>query len=247
MKVIAFNGSPRKEWNSATLLGKALEGAKSRGAETEIIHLYELNYKGCISCFACKTKDGSSYGKCAVKDDLTPVFAKVEEADALLFGSPVYLGSVTGEMHSFLERLVFQYLTYTDPPVSLWQKNIKTGFIYTMGVTEEMFKQMEYTHFINLISMFLTRIFGACESLCSYDTLQFDDYSKYVATRFRPCEKNTAKKRSISARLPESIRPRRKFSLNISFITGIKIGVHCTIHIIYLNTNKYIKHFDTLY
>jgi multimeric flavodoxin WrbA len=189
MKVIAFNGSPRRQWNTATLLDKALEGAKSRGAQTELIHLYELNYKGCISCFACKTKNGPSYGKCAVQDDLVPVFAKVEEADALLFGSPVYLGSVTGQMHSFLERLIFQYLAYTDPPVSLWQKKIKTGFIYTMGVTEEMAERVGYSHFMNLISSFIQRIFGSCESLSCYDTLQFDDYSKYVATRFDPAKK----------------------------------------------------------
>jgi Multimeric flavodoxin WrbA len=55
MKIIAFNGSPRKKWNTATLLQKALDGAASKGAETELIHLYDLNYKGCISCFACKT------------------------------------------------------------------------------------------------------------------------------------------------------------------------------------------------
>ena len=52
MKVMAINGSPRKKWNTATLLDKALEGAASQGAETELIHLYDLNYKGCISCFA---------------------------------------------------------------------------------------------------------------------------------------------------------------------------------------------------
>ena len=189
MKVIAFNGSPRKEWNTATLLGKALEGAKSRGAQTELIHLYELYYKGCISCFACKVKNGPSYGKCAVKDDLAQIFAKVEQADALIFGSPVYLESVTGEMHSFLERLVFQYLTYTDPPASLCPKQIQTGFIYTMGVTEEMFNQVGYSHFMDLISMFLTRVFGHSQRLCCFDTLQFDDYSKYVATRFDPAKK----------------------------------------------------------
>ena len=51
MKVIAINGSPRKKWNTATLLEKALEGAETEGAETEIIHLYDLNFKGCKSCF----------------------------------------------------------------------------------------------------------------------------------------------------------------------------------------------------
>ena len=79
VKIIAFNGSPRKKWNTATLLEKALEGAASQGAETELIHLYDLNYKGCASCFACKTKGGESYGKCAIKDDLAPILKRIEE------------------------------------------------------------------------------------------------------------------------------------------------------------------------
>ncbi len=74
MKVIAINGSPRKKWNTATLLGHALEGAALKGAETELVHLYDLDFKGCVSCFACKTRGGKSYGKCAVKDDLKPLF-----------------------------------------------------------------------------------------------------------------------------------------------------------------------------
>ncbi len=93
MKIAAFNGSPRKNWNTATLLNKALEGAASQGAETELIHLYDLKYKGCISCFACKTKDGSSYGKCPVQDDLAPVFKKIEEADAIIFRISSLLGT----------------------------------------------------------------------------------------------------------------------------------------------------------
>src|SRR5450759_4537526 len=90
MKIIAFNGSPRKEWNTATLLKKALEGASSQGAKTELIHLYNLNYKGCISCFACKEKGGRSYGKCVIKDALKPIFKRTEESDAIIFGSPIY-------------------------------------------------------------------------------------------------------------------------------------------------------------
>ena len=186
MNVIAFNGSPRKHWNTATLLEKALEGAKSEGAKAKLIHLYDLDYTGCISCFACKKKGGKSYGRCAVSDGLKPVFEKIEDADALLFGSPIYLGNVTGEMRSFLERLVFQYLTYTDPPGTLFARQMKTGFIYTMGVTEEMMNQLDYVRCMNLISMFLKRTFGHSESLCCFDTLQFKDYSKYVAPRFDP-------------------------------------------------------------
>ncbi|MDR3670750.1 MAG: flavodoxin family protein [Holophaga sp.] len=112
MRVIGINGSPRKKWNTATLLGKALEGAASVGAETELIHIYDLDYKGCRSCFACKLKTGSSHGSCSMKDDLTPVLEKVKQADAVVLGSPIYFGMVTGEMRSFLERLMFPYLVY---------------------------------------------------------------------------------------------------------------------------------------
>jgi multimeric flavodoxin WrbA len=194
MKVIAINGSPRKKWNTATLLEKALEGAKSQGAETELVHLYDLDYKGCISCFACKKKGGKSYGRCAVKDGLTPVLQKVEEAGALILGSPVYIGNATGQMRSLLERLVFQYLAYTDPPGSLFSRKIKTGFIYTMGVPEDGFKQMGYSSFVDLHSRLLQVTFGHSESLCCFDTMQFEDYSEYVAPRFDPVKKAQRRK-----------------------------------------------------
>jgi len=189
MKIIAFNGSPRKKWNTATLLEQALKGASSRGAETALIHLYDLTYKGCMSCFSCKLIGGKSYGRCAAKDDLTPIFDQIREAHGLILGSPIYLGAATGEMRSFLERLIFPFHTYTDPPESLFPKKIKTGFIYTLGATEEMAEEMGFDRLISITEMFLERIFGSSETLCSYDTYQFDDYSKYYAPRFDPKKK----------------------------------------------------------
>ena len=189
MKVIAFNGSPRKKWNTATLLQKALDGAASRGAETEIFHLYELNYKGCVSCFACKTKNGKSYGMCSAKDDLTSILRKVKEVDAIILGSPIYYGTVTGEMKSFMERLMFPYSTYTDPPGTLFSRKISTAFIYTLNAPEESIKERGYDRYFNANGMTLERIFGSSETLCSFDTYQFEDYSKYVAPRFDPLKK----------------------------------------------------------
>jgi multimeric flavodoxin WrbA len=194
MKVIAINGSPRKKWNTATLLEKALEGAASEGAETEIIHLYDLDFKGCTSCFACKLKDGKSYGKCAMKDGLTPVLEKLKDADAVILGSPIYLGNSTGEMRSFMERYVFPYLVYSNDIPSLYPKNIPVGFIYTMGAKEEHFDIFGLRKTIELNDMLAKIIFGYSESLCSTDTYQFDDYSKYVADRFDPEEKAKRRK-----------------------------------------------------
>ena len=81
MKVMAVNGSPRKSWNTATLLEKTLEGAASRGAETESVHLYDLDYKGCTSCFACKMAGNPTRGRCVMKDGLAPILDRISDGD----------------------------------------------------------------------------------------------------------------------------------------------------------------------
>jgi multimeric flavodoxin WrbA len=187
MKVMAFNGSPRKAWNTAKLLEKGLEGAAAQGATTTLIHLYDLQFQGCRSCFGCKTKGGKSYGKCAMKDDLTAILDQVLEADALLLGSPIYFWAVTGVMKSFLERLMFPHYRYgkdEDPNPSLFAKKIRTGFIYTMGAPEPRLREFGYDKAIGLNEMFMAKIFGASESMVSCDTYQFDDYSRIDQDRF---------------------------------------------------------------
>jgi multimeric flavodoxin WrbA len=184
MKIMAVNGSPRKTWNTATLLQEALKGAAAQGAATELIHLYDLNFTGCISCFACKTRDGESYGHCAVVDALTPIFDRIEAADGLILGSPIYFGTVSGEMHSFMERLLFPWFTYTDPPQSLFPKKIPTAFIYTMNVTEPQMLDLGYPQHFEKNRFFLQAVFGAAEDLYSFDTYQFEDYGAMVADKF---------------------------------------------------------------
>jgi multimeric flavodoxin WrbA len=186
--VIAINGSPRKKWNTAMLLEHALEGAASEGAETDLVHLYDLDYKGCTSCFACKLKDGKSYGKCAMKDGLAPVLEKIADADALVLGSPIYFGIVTGEMRSFMERLLFPNLTYTRPPQSLAPRNIPAAFVYTMNVSEQLMKE-NYGSSIAANASVLSMIFGQAESLFCNETLQFEDYDKVVFSYFDPEER----------------------------------------------------------
>jgi len=184
MKVLAINGSPRKKWNTATLLEHALKGAASKGAETELIHLYELNFKGCTSCFACKMLDGKSLGKCGYKDALTPILQKVEEVDALILGSPIYFGLETGELRSFMERLFFQYLQYAIPPKILFDKKIKTGFIYTMNVPEEAMRNIGYEDHFKSNQQVMSMVFGNSEYIASYETLQFEDFSKVESSMF---------------------------------------------------------------
>jgi multimeric flavodoxin WrbA len=189
MKVIGINGSPRKNCNTAKLLENTLEGSKSQGSETELVHLYDLNYKGCKSCFACKLKEGKSYGTCAVKDDLTPILKKILEVNAIILGSPIYLGTATGEMRSFMERLIFPYLVYDTQRSTLFPRRIPIGFIYTMNVPEKFIKEIGYHYYFKITENLAERVIGETESIYVTDTYQFDDYSKYVSTGFNPEEK----------------------------------------------------------
>ena len=189
MKIIALNGSPRKNKNTGTLLKKALEGAASVGAETQLVHLYDVDYKGCTSCFACKMIGGKSLGRCAMRDGLSPVLEAVEAADAIIMGSPIYFGSVTGEVRSFMERLAFQYLQYTNPPQVLCPRKIDIGLIYTMNVDEHQMASA-YAQDLLKIENFMKRALGGrSETLYCFDTYQFDDYSKVRVDYFDPEKK----------------------------------------------------------
>lgn len=198
MKVIAVNGSPRKNWNTATLLQKALEGAKSVGAQTEIIHLSDLNYKGCISCFACKRKNSKNAGHCAMQDDLTNVLEKVLESDVLLVGSPIYFGDVTSGIRAFLERLLFSNLSYNEGHRSVFPGKLSSGFIYTMNVPEEFLKKVNYEETIFQHNKNLLQILGGLsEYMIATDTYQFDDYSKYEASMFDEKHKSQVKSKQF--------------------------------------------------
>ena len=184
MTTIAVNGSPRKNWNTYLLLEKALEGAASKGAKTELVNIYDLNYKGCLGCLECKRKDGTSIGKCVVKDDLSPLFDKIAVCDALILGSPIYFGEITGMMRAFLERLLFQYLSYNEDRTPLTPKQIPTAFIYTMNVSEDLLGAVGYDIKFKTYKELLERILGPSRILLSTETLQIQDYDKYHMTMF---------------------------------------------------------------
>ena len=113
MKAMFINGGPRKNFNTAQLLMKAMEGAQNAGAETELIHLYDYEYSGCRSCFACKLKGNKTAGVCSIRDSIRPVIEKTQrEADIVVIGSPVYYGYPTGQTLNFVERLLFPADSY---------------------------------------------------------------------------------------------------------------------------------------
>lgn len=105
MKVVAFNGSARKEGNTFILLNVVLDELKSEGIETELISLAGEPIQGCIACYQC-TKNKNR--RCAVeKDILNDCLAKMVEADGILLGSPTYFSDVSAGMRALIERSGF--------------------------------------------------------------------------------------------------------------------------------------------
>ncbi len=189
MNIIAINGSARKNWNTHILLNKALEGAESMGAQTELINLYDLDYKGCIGCLGCKVKESISLGHCVVNDGLKPVLNKIGESDGFILGSPIYLGDVTAMMRVFWERLIFQHLNYDDYTKPFISGTKKTAFIYTMNVPEAMLEQYGMSDKFHSYEMMLKGYWGDSVYMVSTETLQVNDYSKYHMASFDEAER----------------------------------------------------------
>ena len=187
--LIAINGSPRKNWNTAQLLQHAMKGAQDAGASAEMVNLYALNFKGCTSYFACKLKS-RPHGSCAMKDDLSPVLEKVKAADAIIFGSPIYFMNFSAGMIAFIERLFFSNYIYSDEIPTVFPKKLPSAFIYTMNMTAKHFEQFGMKERLGMTEFFTERILGvAPKILRAYDTVQFKDYSRYESSIFDAEEK----------------------------------------------------------
>jgi len=101
MKILAIHGSPRTiRSTTRQLVSFVLAGAEDAGAETEIIDLADLRVVPCTACDACAIN-----GVCVNDDDVAGLVARMKEADALIFGSPVYIDNVSGQMKVFFDRL----------------------------------------------------------------------------------------------------------------------------------------------
>jgi multimeric flavodoxin WrbA len=101
IKVIGVSGSPRKNGNTDFLIQLALDVIRNEGIDTEKITLANKTISPCNACMACM-KDQN---RCAIEDDFGPIFLKMREADGLILGTPVYFGSATPNIKSFMDRM----------------------------------------------------------------------------------------------------------------------------------------------
>lgn len=191
-KAVFVNGGPRKKWNTFKMLESAMEGAREAGADVEMVNLYDIDFKGCKSCFACQLKEAKTDGVCAIRDDLRPVLERVREANVIVIGSPVYLSYPTGETRSFLERLVFPNFTYDIDEQGNRRRPInekQTAMIFTMNIPEEAMEDWKYPTLLGTCEKQLRENFGHSETLYACNTYQFNDYSRYAMTMFKEEDK----------------------------------------------------------
>ena len=174
-KIMIIDGGPRKNFNTAAMLQKFAEGARAASSDIEVktIRLYALDYKGCMSCMACKIK-GKASNVCKFKDVLTPVLDEIAEADGLVLGSPIYFGDVTGQMRTFLERLAFPWLSYNDYSLTA-PKRMPVVLMETMNGLPDRNNSQGYGSMEHCIAAAL----GQPEHVNAYNTYQVKNYANY--------------------------------------------------------------------
>lgn len=173
MKFYAIQGSPRKNWNDDQLLDSFIEGIHSKmpDAEVEKIYVYDYGFKGCRSCFGCKLKTNRT-GECVIRDDIHDLLIDIRGSDGFVMASPVYFLDITGQLHAFLERLM-----YPGPT----EKKMTISTIYTMNAGEDTYKKMIKPS-LDIIHMYFKANFHAdmTDVITAHDTLQRKNNDLYV-------------------------------------------------------------------
>lgn len=131
MHIIAFNGSPRKNGNTSTIIKSMLKGAKAAGAETTEVRLHDIGMKGCLGCLTCRTRGG----KCKQKDALTPYIEQLRNCDGAIFGTPIYMYHVTGQMKMFIDRIYHLFISKSGSP-GTYEPALAPGKTYALVTSQ---------------------------------------------------------------------------------------------------------------
>lgn len=102
MFITALMGSPRKQGSTARIVEEIMRGATENGAQTKVYYLNELNINGCQSCHSCIHKPTVT---CATQDDANEILQEISQSDGVIFGTPVYMSTMTGQMKAMVDRL----------------------------------------------------------------------------------------------------------------------------------------------
>ena len=140
MKVLLINGSPRKQGNTFVALSEAAKTLQQQGIETEIVQIGVKPVRGCIACGQCKVKQ---LGRCVFDDDVcNRISEKLDTADALIVGSPVYYGQPNGSVLSLIQRMFFsageKFVNKPAAAVCVCRRGGATAALQTMNMPFQM-------------------------------------------------------------------------------------------------------------
>lgn len=99
-KVVFFNGSPRSDGNTVSVMNAIAKSVRDCGAEAKFYNLLKMKYRACQGCFACRFQED-----CAIKDEITEAVQELKTADAVVIGSPIYMMQVCGPVKNLYDRL----------------------------------------------------------------------------------------------------------------------------------------------
>ena len=186
-KIVAINGSPRGNGNTAQLIKEAALGAKGQNAQVKVIDLYKLEkFTGCVSCFGCMLPPNQ--GRCICKDGLAEVLEEIRTADGLIIGSPNYLGDLSAGFRALYERLVFQYISYKKETPNYNDRKIPVLLIMTSNADEDFYDKIGYTAMLEKYKGTLSNFIGPVKLMTCGRTKQVNDYDRYNWTIFNPEE-----------------------------------------------------------
>ncbi len=165
MKVLLINGSPRKNGNTFVALSEVAGTLEKQGVETEIAWIGNKAVRGCIACGSCRRKGD---GHCAFGDDIcNEMIDKMNEADGLVVGAPVYYGQPAGQVLSLIQRMFFAGADVQDKPaaaVAVCRRGGATAAFQTLTMPFQMMNMPVVT------SQYWNIVYGREEGEAARDT-----------------------------------------------------------------------------
>ena len=129
MKILVLNGSPTPNGNTIALVNAFKEGAESKGHEVNVVNVAHKNIKGCMACNFCKRNNG----QCVQKDDMQEIYPLIQDADMIVFASPIYYFIMSGQLESVIHRFYAinapEKAKYSALLLSSYSPNVYTGAI----------------------------------------------------------------------------------------------------------------------
>lgn len=171
MKIYALNASPRKNWNSDEMLDAFIKGVSETNPDIEVekVNIYDLDFKGCRSCFACQMKSTED-GQCLFHDGAYDLLRGIKASDGLVFAAPVYYFDVPAQMRAILERLFYPGECDREIPVAA---------IYTMNQKKENMDRFFKHHLDDIAFFFRNQFKTEPEQLYVCNTLHWKNPEKY--------------------------------------------------------------------